>query len=104
MNKKIVGTLVCMLILASIPIVAGTHVEEKEDALFGRTIVRGIILNPNTEGRTTSFFALRVHYTTYNLLGEVDSGVLILKRVVFRGNFVGYMGNFYISGTFRGTV
>jgi hypothetical protein len=108
MNKKIVGILICMLMLSTIPVVAGIHGDTEtttgSDGLLGRTVVRGVILGSHSTDRTTSFFALRVHYTTYSLFGQPESGFLILKRVTFTGQFIGYLGKFYIAGTFRGSV
>ena len=106
MNKKIVGIMLCLLMLMAIPIAAGiqtTTTKDSSDGMFGRTYIRGIILGHRTEGRTTTFFALYVHYTHYKLLGEPESGFVILKPVSFNGKFMGHMGLFYISGTFYGS-
>ena len=92
--------------LMAIPIAAGmqsTTTDSGSDALFGRTVVRGYILGHKEQGRTTVFFALFVHYTTYSLMGGAHSGYLIMKRVAFNGNFMGAMGKFYIAGSFHGT-
>ena len=107
MNKKILCILVCMLMLAIIPTAAGMqrdNEKEKSDGIFDRTYVQGFILGSQTEGIYTTFFALRVKYTTYNLFGQADCGVLILHRVTFPGRLNGYIGQFYISGQFWGSI
>ena len=106
MNKKIIGILLCMLMLATtIPIVAGGNTDTVAPAgPFSKTTVRGFILGSRTEGMVTSFFAILVHYTTSSLIAEDVSGVIILQRVSFVGKFTGHMGRLYISGMFRGTV
>ena len=107
MKKKILGVLLCMLMLATIPVAAGmqydTETEEESLGLFSETTVNGFILGSSTAGFKTSFFALFVKYSISNLFGEEESGVLILQRVTFFGKFTGNIANFYISGTFRGT-
>ena len=107
MNKKIIGVLLCLIMLAAIPTAAGMQSDaESEDSLglFGRTTVRGFILGSRTEGRITSFFALRVVYTTSSLFGEDESGVVMFRRVTFMGDFTGYLGQFCVNGMFRGTI
>ena len=105
MNKKIVGVVLCLLMLTVIPVAVGMQsTVDENDALLKRTVVRGVILNSKTEGRTTTFFALYVHYATYGLMGEIDSGVLMLKRVSFNGKFNGFMGKFYVAGSFWGSI
>ena len=108
MKKKLIGILLCMLKIATVPIAAGINndvqEDQEKDGILSRTVVRGFILSSNVGERSTSFFALRVHYTTYNLFGEEQTGVLMLKRVTFTGKFTGHLGNFYIAGTFRGDV
>ncbi|MFH1101079.1 MAG: hypothetical protein V1726_03480 [Methanobacteriota archaeon] len=107
MNKKIVGVMLCLLMLVAIPVAAGvqsTTSPDESDGLFTRTVVRGVILGSRTDGRTTTFFALAVHYTTYKLIGEPETGMIILKRVTFNGNFIGHLGKFTISGNFRGAI
>ena len=106
MNRKIVGVLLCMLMVAAIPVAAGMQCDtgtEEPLGPFSKTTVRGFILGSSTDGWSTSFFALRVKYTTTNLFGEQESDVLILQRVTFTGKLIGHLGKFYISGIFHGT-
>ena len=107
MNKKIVGIILCTIMLATIPLAAAMPHDAGNAAentgIFDRTVVKGIILGSKTEGRVTTFFALFVQYKTYSLLGEKDSGVLMLQKVSFTGKFVGKIGTFFIMGTFHGS-
>ena len=114
MNKKILSIFFCMLLFATIPIAVGTAGNQsgtnmdptaKPQGIFDRTYVRGFILGQHTEGRTTTFFAVFVRYTSHSLLQESESGFFVLQRVSFtRGlyekGFTGKMGMFYINGIF----
>ena len=108
MKSKIVAILLCMLMIAVIPLAAGmncaTETGQESDGIFSKTVVRGVILGSKTDGKTTSFFALRVHYTTYNLFGEDESGFIMFQKVSFNSKFTGYLGKFYVSGAFRGSI
>ena len=108
MNKKILAVLLCMLVVATVPVAtAMAQAPQEEDettGIFSRTRVCGLILGSKSNGLTTSFTALFVSYKTNNLIAEDESGILILKRVTFMGKFTGYMGKFFVCGTFRGSV
>ena len=110
MKKKIIiGSLMAVLMLvmlATIPVAVGMQYDtetEESLGLFSETTVNGFILGSSTAGFKTSFFALFVKYSISNLFGEEESGVLVLQRVTFFGKFTGNIGDFYISGSFRGT-
>ncbi len=107
MNKKIVGIILCTLMLATIPLAAAMPHEAnnatENTGIFDRTVVKGIILGSRTEGRVTSFFAVFVQYKTYSFLGEKDSGILMFQKVSFIGKFTGKIGQFFIMGTFPGS-
>lgn len=109
MNLKIVGISVCIMMLATITIVSGVNnnVEPQREiiGIFDKTIVRGIVLFPriSPEGETINFFALRLSYKTINF-GGITSGVIKLKPVQMPTNFNGYLGKFYIFGSFRGCL
>ena len=107
MKKKLISVLLCMLILATIPIATGMQCDKESEeslGLFSKTTVKGFIFGSSTTGLKTTFFAVVVKYTTSNLFGEEESGILVLREVTFLGKFCGQMGDFYISGTFRGTT
>jgi hypothetical protein len=73
--------------------------------VINRTIIRGLILFPRetNSGKTMTFFAIRLHYTTITLDG-VDTGVVRLKSVTIPNKLTGYSNRFYIIGTFRGNL
>lgn len=108
MNKKVIALLLCMLVLATVPVASAMaqapQEEDETTGIFSRTRVCGFILGKKSNGLTTSFTALCVSYKTNNLIAEDESGILILKRVTFLGKFTGYMGNFFICGSFPGSV
>ena len=108
MNRKNLGIIICIIILANVSLVSGitpldTGKMDDGDStgILGKTAVRGIILNPRSDGRITSFFALFLRYINYSIFGKEDSGVIMFKRVSFTANFSGYMRKFFISGTFN---
>lgn len=109
MHKKIVGIVICMLMLLTIPVATAQENFEDDDVTgpLSMTYVHGFIIGLNVqEGLlqdTISFLALRVKYVTTNPLQEDMSGTIILQQVTFSGKFNGYLGQFYINGVFRGS-
>ena len=84
--KRIIGLLVCMLVLSSIPIAAGVQVEQPEEQptdLIGMTWVRGWIFNPKTVLGMIHARAIRLHY--FEITGmETDLGIVRVREVSFR--------------------
>ena len=129
MNKKIVGILVCMMLMVMIPGAAGLNYDDvateeinvicsdepketkvisddepEPTGIFDRTIIRGVILFPrSTLGGGFRFLALRLHYTTF-YLGGVKKGTLMLRSITLPDVPTGYIGNYYITGAFRGNL
>jgi hypothetical protein len=108
MNKKIVAIVLCMLMFATIPIVAGMQTTQTssppdDTGLLSKTYVRGFIISHHRIGLGYTFFAICCHYTTHNFLRPPESGFFILKQVTFLRKFTGHIGMFYIHGMFRGT-
>lgn len=108
MSKKIGAILLCMLLVATIPVASGlAQPEETKEAPVGilsKTQVFGLILGSRTSGYSTSFFAVCVFYKTNNLIAEDESGVIMFQRVSFVGNFNGFMGKLFVAGSFRGSI
>jgi hypothetical protein len=110
MKSKIVGILICMMLLAVVPIAAGIELNkepQKDPAgLFDRTTVRGLVLFKRTAqgGDTIKFFALRLHYRTISLNGERESGIIMFQPVSIPNTMTGYYGHFFIMASFRGTL
>ncbi len=109
MKSKVVGILVCMMMLATIPIAAGLNSEVGYECgttgIFDKTIIRGIVLFPKVsqDGKTINFLALRLSFRTIEPDG-ITYGVVKLHRFQIPNNFKGYLGNFYIFGSFRGSL
>ena len=83
MKGKRIGILICMMILAIIPIAAGMTAEPEPDTGttdIGRTIVRGFFVNFKSIGLKNQFFAVRIHYS--EITGtEFTSGIVRFSRV-----------------------
>ena len=109
MKTKLIGILICMMLLATIPIAAGLDDEiesrGKITGIFDRTMIRGIVLFPSRsqDGKTINFFAIRLTFKTINFEG-LTWRVIKLQRVQIPSNFKGYLGRYYIHGLFRGSL
>ena len=109
MKSKVVGILVCMMMLATIPIAAGLNSEVGYECgttgIFDKTIIRGIVLFPKVsqDGKTINFLALRLSFRTIYLDG-ITHGIVKFQCIQIPSNFKGYFGKFYIIGTFRGSL
>ena len=112
-KRKVIGILICMLMLATIPIAAGMTAEPEPDTGttdVGRTIVRGFFLNFKSMGLQNQFFALRIHYT--EITGsEYTNGIVRFSRVqvgrltggYIREGLTGMMGYMALA-TFKGGI
>lgn len=111
-GKKIMAILMCMLLIAMIPIAVGatTDDDDKGTTDIGRTIIRGFFFNLKPAGLKYQFFALRVHYT--EMTGtETTMGIVRMQRCqvgVPTGGYVraGPMGMFgyMFMATFKGGI
>jgi hypothetical protein len=111
MKNKLIGILICvMLLVLMLPITAlGTTIASEPQMTtsgpFDRTTVYGFVLFKGAldQGKILHFFAIRLHYTTTNLFGESYSGIKLMEPVEIPSSINGYVGYWYISGTFRGS-
>jgi len=109
MKKKIIGILVCVMLMAVIPAAAGLQVdtepqEETTGLLKQRIVMRGLVLNPHTTlGGKFAFIGIRVHYTAIGIQG-VQRGVLHLQRIVLPDTPKGLITNGYMIVSFRGDI
>ena len=83
-KRKILGILICVLMLATIPLAAGMTIDSEpndpETTELGRTVITGVVFNYRPNGLGHKFFALRVHYT--EITGTTRTmGVVALKTV-----------------------
>lgn len=104
-KKKIIGLLVCMLVLMTIPLAAGIEITpepEEEPVQLGSTVLRGIITKPRLTvgGHYITFRALRLHYRVRSL-GETKSGLLRgFQKITVSTDFMGFLGNHYVLARF----
>lgn len=106
-GKKIVAILMCMLLLAVVPIAAGaTQEKETQTTEMGGTLIRGTITSPKfiNGGQDIEFRAVYVHYMTHGI-GERQYGVCgLFKRVNLPNDFIGFLGNHYVLAWFNGEL
>ena len=117
-KRKIIGILVCMMLMAMIPAATGlscdtetpteiksiSNNEPEPEGFFDRTIIRGFVLFPrSTFDGEFRFFAVRIYYTTI-YLGGVKSGTIMLRSMSLSNIPNGFIGNCYIIGSFRGNL
>ncbi len=113
MKKKILCILVCMLLLATIPLAAGmsfdNETEDETTGLVGWAWLRGWVLNPKVVGNKVHARALRLHYIEVSGT-ETNIGIVRFKQVEFRdGSPLGIRMEFgllgsmsYVFGLFHG--
>jgi hypothetical protein len=98
MNKKIIGLMICTLLICTIPLAAGVTEEnlEKEPTLdVGRVWLRGLLFRCNRWGNTNHALALRLHYIEFTP-SERTMGIITMNHVVFRDS--AYLGRMYEIG------
>ncbi len=88
-KRKIIGVLICMLLLTTIPLAAGMAAEKvtetkdepkgETEGIFGITIIRGFISNVKQRGTDITFRAIRLHYITISGM-EKSIGVLHFEK------------------------
>ena len=113
-KRKIIGILICMLLLTTIPLAAGmtvekeTEPEEEPEGIFGITIIRGFVSNVKQSGASITFRAIRLHYLTISGM-EQSIGVLRFEKctvddfIFERRLDIGPLGLFsWIFGIVRG--
>jgi hypothetical protein len=109
MNKNIYLILLIILILNLLPTVSAFEGQQAKQAIdpdiINRTFIRGFILFPRetNNGKTLTFYAIRIHYTSYNIDGAVF-GNIRLRSVTIPNKLTGYTNRFYIIGTFHGSL
>jgi hypothetical protein len=110
--KKLVGILVCLMMLATIlPITAmaqdtSSGPKSSDGGLFEKTTIRGIVLFKRTadKGDSVRFFAIRLHYSTIKITGERENGVIKLQPIVIPNSLNGFYGKFFVMASFRGSL
>ena len=101
MKRRIVGILLCMLMITTLPLAAGmnfsTETKHSKTAagLVGKTFIRGIITKPRiiNGGRDITFRAIYVHYISFDAR-ETQRGVLRgFQKITLKNDFVGHCGD-----------
>ena len=98
MNKKILGLLLCIMMISTIPLAAGvtdTEPEEQSTLDVGRVWLRGLLFRCNRWGNTNHALALRLHYVEITP-SERTVGIVTLNHVAFRDS--AYLGRMYEVG------
>jgi len=99
MKKQLIGGILCILLLATIPLTVGQSIEEKTivtddgepESLLGITFIAGLILNPEKVGNMVSAKVLLLGYYDRGIIFK-DSGFATgLKNVRFRDGDLLYM-------------
>lgn len=109
MKKKVIGILVCMMLMAVIPAAAGLNCNSEpevgtEGLVKERIIMRGLIANPHTTfGGKFAFLGIRVHYTVIGVQG-VRRGILNMKRITLPDTPNGIVTNRYMLISLRGHI
>lgn len=98
LNKKIIGVLICILMLSTIPLAAGTEEKEPEPQPqldVGRVWLRGLLFRCNRWGNVNHGLAIRLHYIEFTPT-ERTFGVVTFNHVLFRDS--AYAGRMYEVG------
>lgn len=116
MKRKLIGILVCMLLLTTIPLSAGmttekeTEPDEEPEGIFGLAWVRGWLLNPREVDNYISGRAIRLRYFEFSGL-KTNKGIITLKSVNFRAGifldikYIGALGSLaYVQGFVPGGI
>jgi len=111
-KKKITALLVCLLMIATIPLAAGVMEDRESESptpdIVGRVWLRGWLFRRIKSGNVNNAIAIRLHYIEFTPT-ERTWGIVMFKRVAFR-NFL-YIGRMYetplgvlvyVFGFFRG--
>jgi len=101
MKKQLIGFLVCMMMLATIPLAAGVNEETcEEETSVIKTFVRGIILRPRFTARSISFGTVFAHY---RVIGKGVSGtVRFPQRLSFDTDYKGILTGHIVFAVFDG--
>jgi len=97
MKKKIIGLLICMLMLTTIPLAAGmTETEKEAEPLdVGRVFLKGLLFHKLRKGNVNHAMAIRLLYIQITPT-ERTMGWVTLNTVIFRDS--AYMGRMYEVG------
>jgi hypothetical protein len=98
MKKKIIGLLICMLMLTTIPLAAGMTEETEQDPetqAIGRVFLKGLLFHKLRKGNTNHAMAIRLFYIQFTPT-ERTMGWVTLNTVIFKDS--AYLGRMYEVG------
>ncbi len=105
-KKQLLGLFICMLMVAMMPMAAGTNVAddtyEEEPTQLGSCTLRGFITKPTlvNGGHYIQFRVLYLHYSSRSL-GQTEQGVLRgFQKITLPNDFTGYLGNHWCWARF----
>ena len=104
MKKKMIGLLICLLLVATIPIAAGMTVNDGDNTgttALKKTFIIGLITNPVVTGRTITFRALWCHY---RVLGGGQKGTITMQKVIVENQGMFKVKGNTIMGLFDGEL
>ncbi|DAC71583.1 MAG TPA: hypothetical protein DSN98_09645 [Thermoplasmata archaeon] len=112
MKNKLITILVCGLMLVTLLPVSALAIAIRSDSkpvtsgILDKTTIRGfaIYLGTDSTGKSTHFFALRLHYSTVSLSGVHSNGVVLFRPIDIPTKMTGYHGHFFIWESFRGAL
>jgi hypothetical protein len=103
MKKKMIGLLICMLFIATIPMAAGMEISDDDDTTgttaLKKTFMWGMIINPTITSRTITFRAIWVHFRVF---GGGYTGKIVGKRVIVENQGIFKLNPPFIIGLFDG--
>ena len=100
MKKQLIGGILCILLLATIPLTAGQFVEEEKtivtediepESVLGVTFIAGLILNPEKVGNMVNAKVLLLGYYDRGIIFKDSGFVTGLKNVRFRDSSLLFM-------------
>jgi hypothetical protein len=100
MKKQLIGGILCILLLATIPLTAGQFVEEEKtivtediepESVLGVTFIAGLILNPEKVGNMVNAKVLLLGYYDRGIIFKDSGFVTGLKNVRFRDSNLLFM-------------
>jgi len=97
MKRKLLGVFACMLLLATIPLVAGvSETDDPQPELdIGRVWLRGLLFRCIRVGNDNHALALRLHYIEFTLT-ERTAGMVTMNNVIFKDS--AHTGRMYEVG------
>lgn len=95
MKRKIIGVFICMLMLTTIPLVAGaieTEPDSEPTLDVGRVFLKGLLFHKLRKGNINHAFAIRLFYIEFTPT-ERTSGWVTFNTVIFKDS--AYLGGMY---------